>query len=109
MTQGTVSPRKSADIIQESEFLTGSKDVGFDTNLGVSSLKLGCITMCTEMLCTNWKGQRDDTSGELAKSKTYADGNCESVTINSIFEIQRIILIGLLYLLYANLIKKIGE
>lgn len=63
--------------------------------------------MCTEMLCTNWKGQRDDTSRELAKSKTYADGNCESVTTNSVFEIQRIILIGLLYLLYTNLIKNI--
>lgn len=27
------------------------------------------------------EGQRDETSGELTKSKTYADGNFESVTI----------------------------
>lgn len=40
VTQGTVSPQKSADIIQEPEFLIGSKNVGFDTNLGVSSLKV---------------------------------------------------------------------
>ena len=40
VTQGTVPPRKSADIIQELEFLTGSKDVEFDTRLGVLSLKV---------------------------------------------------------------------
>lgn len=35
--------------------------------------------MRAEMAYSNWKGQRDETSEELAKRKTYAVGYYESV------------------------------
>lgn len=40
--------------------------------------------MHAEMTYSNWKGQRDETSGELAKRKTYAVDYYESVIYRSV-------------------------
>lgn len=54
---------------------------GFDSRQVHFSVVAGCIAMLAEMLCTKRKRQRDDTTMELAKSKTYGVGNYESVTL----------------------------